>query len=322
MHIPHGARFAIVATTLAVLAGCIGAGSSSTPSVLAAGPLGISGARFIAPDAGRRPPTEIFNYFQTTATVPPSDPPPTNYEVTFPGNLVTQICGPTNPPCLDQPLYGPYNPFCPPSHGPSNPCYPIVTYNPSTNTTTVSFAGPVLYQNIPSHPGEYHFGLFLPSGDSQGGRLKQLCSNWSFPSQPNHSEPVVAVAWNSSVMTSNSWRYAEVFVEVSLTPGGPPAHGSWTEVAYVPKGATQPKLSFTNYGTQPLYVLSTGVVPNQAVPKDPTCQKNPACAENMALLAKLNFAGSPPPGSPGSKFIRLQFPPPSVLKPTQPSCPQ
>jgi hypothetical protein len=275
----------------------------------------------------RSRPTEIFNQFDTPPAT--SDPQPTNFEIVLSGNVVNALCGATNPPCLDQPVYGPYNPFCPPSHNRTNPCYPTVTYNPSNNTTTVTYSGATLNYNEPGYPGLVHFGLL--STPSQPGSLYGIVLNSYFsypPSLPRHRrrgdsqstslEPIVNIEWKSNVKESAKWAYAEVFIDVSLKPDGTAAYGTWNDVAYVPKGSTQPHLTFTNYGKQALYVVSSGIIPGIAVPSDPECQSNPACPENMTILGMLNYAGSPPPGSGSSAFIPLTYPPAKVLKPTKP----
>jgi len=284
-----------------------------------------------APDAKkkkRQRPTEIFNQFDTPP--PSSDPQPTNFEIVLSGNVVNALCGVTNPPCLNQPVYGPYNPFCPPSQGPNNPCYPTVSYSASTNTTTVTYSGPTLYLNEPGYPGLVHFGLL--STPSQPGSLYGILlrSYFSYPPsltyrhsrrggrQSTTPQPLVNIEWKSKVQDSATWEYAEVFIAVSLKPNGPAAYGTWNEVAYVPKGSAQPHLTFTNYGSQTLYVLSAGIIPGQTVPTDPECETNPSCPENMGLLSILNYAGSPPPGTPSSPFIPLTYPPAKVLKPTKP----
>jgi hypothetical protein len=270
----------------------------------------------VAPAVTTGRPAEIYNYFQTTASLPPSYPMPTDFEVNFPGNDLSEICGTGNPPCLQQPLYGAYNPFCPPSNGSTNPCYPTVTFSPTPDITTVEYSGPTLYQNVPGQPGDYHFGLFAGFGDSQQKEDRLYgCGYWTFTNAPSVQQPFVNVNWSPTVLKSAKWAYAEVYVSVALKPKGPTAAGFWTEIAYVPKGGAQPKLAFTNNGTQTLYVTSSGIVTNQKVPTDSECQKNAACAENMAILANLNFAGSPPPGDPNSPFVRLTHPPKSVLTP-------
>lgn len=264
-------------------------------------------------------PAEIYNYFQTTASLPPSYPTPNDFEVNFSGDETNNICGTGNPPCVQQPLYGVYNPFCPPSSGPSNPCYPTVTYNPTANITTVEYAGPALYQNVPGHSDEYHFGLFAGYGASQSQDRLYGCGYWTFNSAPSVQQPFVNVNWSPNVLKSKKWAYAEVYVSVSLKPKGETAAGFWTQIAYVPKGSAQPKLAFTNNGTQTLYVTSSGIVPGLNVPADPECRTNAACAENMAILGNLNWAGSPPPGQPSSPFVAMTHPPAAVLKPQKTS---
>jgi hypothetical protein len=305
-------RFLIstLCTTAAIagLAACSGnMAPATTPSTAYESP-----SRIAPPGATGRP-AEIYNYFQTTTSLPPSYPSPTDFEVNFTGDDLSEICGTGNPPCLQQPLYGVYNPFCPPSQGSNNPCYPTVTYSPTANITTVEYAGPTLYQNVPGHPGMYHFGLFASNSGQKEDRLYG-CGYWTFTSAPSVNQPFVNVNWAPGVLKSARWSYAEVYVSVALKPGGATTSGFWTEIAYVPKGTAQPKVTFTNNGTQTLYVTSSGIVTGQAVPKDPECQKNAACAEDMAILANLNFNGSPPPGNPGSPFVQLAHPP-KVLKP-------
>lgn len=274
----------------------------------------------------RHRPTEIFNQFDTPPAA--SDPQPTNFEIVLSGNVVSALCGATNPPCLDQPVYGPYNPFCPPSQGPTNPCYPTVTYDSSNNTTTVTYSGTTLNYNEPGYPGLVHFGLL--STPSQPGSVYGIVLNsyFSYPptlhrhkrggSESFSAEPIVNIEWKSNVKASANWAYAEVFIAVSLKPGGATTYGTWNDVAYVPKGSAQPHLTFTNYGKQALYVVSSGIIPDQSVPTDPKCETNPACPENMTILSVLNYAGSPPPGYSGSSFVPLTYPPAKILKPTKP----
>jgi len=313
MHKLHSAVLGLgaAAALAATLVGCNGAASSVAPG--ASVPQSLTQS---IPDVKqkRKHPTEIINQFNSV----PKGPQPTNFEIVLTGNLVEQICGASNPPCLDQPLYGPYDPFCPPSQGPSNPCYPTVTYNPSTNTTTVTYSGPTLYQNIPGYTNYYHFGLFATPNDTTSLKGLELTSYWSYPSSPNNPQPIVSINSKAEPKGATNWAYAEVFVSVSTTPNGPAVYGTWNEVAYVPAGGAQPRLSFKNYGTQTLYVLSSGIIPNQPVPSDPTCQTNPACPEDMQILSILNFAGSPPPNASGSQFIPLTYPPSKVLKPSKP----
>jgi hypothetical protein len=320
--------------TAALLAGCRGADSGVAPATSGLAPnaqthLSQSALARTAPDAGKKKqkrhrPTEIFNQFDTPPAA--SQQQPTNFEIVLSGNVVAALCGSTTAPCLDQPVFGPYNPFCPPSQGFNNPCYPTVTYNPTSNTTTVMYSGPTLYLNEPGYPGLVHFGLLATP--SQPNSLYGLVLSSYFSYSTLHhkrgrttstsQQPIVNVEWKSNVQESSNWAYAEVFIDVALKPGGTPTYGTWNDVAYVPKGTAQPQLTFTNYGKQTLYVISSGIIPGQPVPTDPECQTDPACPENMTILGILNYAGSPPPGLPSSAFIPLKYPPAKVLKPTKP----
>ncbi len=320
MHTPIRLIFALTAaSTLALTVGGCG-GTSSVPGTASLAPP--SQGLAVADSQGKKKkhhhaPPEILNQFNT---VPSGQEQPTNFEIVLKGNLVTAICGASNPPCADEPLYGPYNPFCPPSQGPSNPCYPTVTYNPTSNTTTVTYSGPVLYDNT-SVPNDYHFGLFATP--NQGGWLGSVeaTSYWSYPSSPNNAQPFVSIngkATGDEIFGAGTLAYAEVFISVALKPGGPVVYGTWNDVSYMSTGSNQPVLTFKNFGSQVLYVASSGIILNQPVPTDPECQQNPACPEDMQILSTLNFAGSPPPGDPGSQFIPLKKPPAKILKPTKP----
>ncbi|MBV8530990.1 MAG: hypothetical protein JO104_06705 [Candidatus Eremiobacteraeota bacterium] len=294
---------------IVVLAACSGNMASTTPNA------GYQLPSHGSPVVQTVRPAEIYNYFQTTVSLPPSYPQPNDFEVNFSGDDISEICETGNPPCKQQALYGPFDPFCGPSHGPSNPCYPTVTFSPTANVTTVTYAGPTLFQNIPSQPGKYHFGLLAGFGDSQ--QLDRLygCSYWTFANAPAVPQPFVNVNWSPTKLMSTNWAYAEVYVSVALNPHGPTLAGFWTEIAYVPRGTAQPTLTFTNNGTQPLYVTSSGIVPNQPVPTNPACRTNASCPQDMAILATLSFSGSPPPGYTGSPFVPLTHPPKSVLQP-------
>jgi hypothetical protein len=296
-----------VAIAVAVLAGCSSGGSSAF-APLAATPINPATAAAQCPSQGypQSGPraSEIINEFATL----PTSQQASDFEIVLCGNWTDQIG--------TQPLYGPYDPFCPPSNGPSNPCYPTVTYNASTNTTTVSFAGPTLYQNIPSHPGEYHFGLLSTWYDQSLDNMV-LAQYWTYASQPPAAQPIVSVNWSPKTLTCSNWRYATVYIAVALTKGGSAVTGQWMQTAYCPgKGTKQPVFTFKNYGKQTVYVVSSGVVLNQSVPTNANCFTNDAaCAQDMSILSTLNFAGMPPPGSAGSPFVKLQKPPRSVLKP-------
>lgn len=275
---------------IAVLAAC---GGSATPSA--------SHFSQLVPQVqkGNPPPSEIWNAFEAAPT---GTKTPTDFEVTFSGNI-TGIA--------TDPLINIYNPFCPPSN--SFGCSPTVSHNYSNNTTTLEYSG-TLYQNeAPSsscYPC-YHFGDF---GSSNLMGIPATTA-WTYPSAPALPWWFVNVKLNQHIAKSKNWAYAEVYIDVSLSKGGSPVYGGWQDIGYVPKGSGQPKFTFANYGKMPLYVHSSGIILNQQVPTDPKCRKDPGCPEDMAILATLNYAGSPPPGYPNSQFIALKYPPPSVLKP-------
>jgi hypothetical protein len=295
----------VVTAAIGLLAGCGNPSASNLPSAVVAGDRAAAAqCPTAAPPQSKTRPTEIINEF---VALPPG-PPASDFEIVLCGNWLDQLGS--------QPLYGPYDPFCPPSRGPSNPCYPTITYDPSTNTTTISFAGPTLYQNIASHPGLYHFGL-LSTWYDQNLDDMILAQYWTYASQPPAAQPIVSVNWNPKVLSCANWKYATVYVAVALTKAGSPVTGQWMQTAYCPgKGKSQPVFTFQNYGKQPLYVVSSGVVLNQPVPTNASCYTNDAaCSQDMLILSMLNFAGMSPPGGPSSPFVPLQKPPPPVLSP-------
>jgi hypothetical protein len=199
-----------------------------------------------------------------------------------------------------------------------------VTYNPTSNTTTVSYSGSTLYDNT-GNPGDYHFGLFANPQDNGQHNLTslRLACYWSYPSAPNSPSQCVSINTKDKgkgglgVLHSSSSgsAYAEVYASFALSPGGPAVYGTWNDIPYRPDGSLQPELTFANYGTQPLYPVSSGIILNIAEPTDPLCATNPACPEDMTILGTLNFTGSPPPGFPNSQFVPLTQGPPKVLKP-------
>ncbi len=277
--------------------GC--AGNTSSPSAM---PQTQSISHGIPAQQNYNGPPEIFNIFEYA---PPGESP-TNFEITFSGDWTSEIGS--------QQLTQPYDPFC----AIGDTCTPGVSFDGSV--TTVEWFGQTLYQN--SLTG-YHFGLIGEQSSAyiDGCTYIMECeaqTYWSYPSAPHIVQPFVPIEVIHPRVTGKKWLYAEVYVSVTDKPGTQAVFGNWELVPYVPDGTKQPKLKFSNYGTEKLYVVSSGIIPGVAVPNDPDCLKNPSCPEDMDLLASLNYAGSPPPGYSGSRFIPLTNPPPKVLKPTKP----
>ena len=123
----------VTAVAIAAIAGC-SSNFSRMPGASAVGTQAVHSQvaktvdrSAIVPDKGtnKNRPAELWNQILNDPCPPyGSGPCPTNFEVVFAGDLRNSI-----PP--QQPLYGHYNAFCPPSHGPSNPCPPTITYNPA-----------------------------------------------------------------------------------------------------------------------------------------------------------------------------------------------
>jgi hypothetical protein len=299
MHILFGTvRLLVVTAFAAFLGGCGGNSSAS-----AAPPVGFSSSR-VSPDNTGNHPAEIFNQilpYPCSSSVPC----PTDFEVTFRGNVTSDI--PSN-----EPINIHENAFCPEPSG-STSCAPTVTYNPSSNTTTVEYSGSTLYQNRFSGAPGVHFGMLAGQNKKTNIKSLEAASYWTYPSSPAAPEPIVSVSSNEPAKSSG-WKYAVVYVAGSISRNGGSTYATWNEIAYVPKGSKQPQLTFTNYGTQTIYVASSGIVLGQSVPTDKECLKNPACPENLTLLGNLQEVNFPPPGASGSPFVALQHPP-RTLKP-------
>jgi hypothetical protein len=288
-----------LALSVAMLAACNTAQNS-------AGLPGAVSAAKVSPDKSSNHPAEIVNQILPYPCYS-GQTCPTDFEITFKGNVTADI--PSN-----EPLDTHENAFCNPSG--SQSCAPSVTYNSSSNTTTVEWSGPVVYHNRKDNQPGVHFGIL--AGQNQKTNIKSLeeSSEWTYSSNPAVPMPIVSI--NSKQPTNSSkWKYAVVYIAGTTSSAGGPEYATWNEIAYVPKAddaSTQPKLTFANYGTQTIYVTSSGIVTGLSVPTDKECLTNPACPDNLQLLGNLQALGFPPPGSASSPFEPLQNPP-KVLDP-------
>jgi hypothetical protein len=302
------AAIALAVTAIAT-AGCQNSGSVNALS-------GGGQARIANPDKGGKTkqyyyPPELWNGFVT----PPSPgPSPVDFEIVFQGNVTSDFPSPL------EPGYGVYDPFCPPTQTCNNM---TVSYNATSNTTTFEWSGSQLYENITGHGNEVHFGILNGPG---GTRVKclQWYTEWTFASAPPQPTPVLNVCNPKKVKTKAAAAtptvFATVFVETSFSPitsSNPATSGTWVDVPYTElKGSAQPKFEFTNNGSQTIYTANSGIVLNQSYPTDPDCIKDLYCKENIGNLELLNYAGMPPPGSSGSPFTTMKYPPPGKIPPS------
>ncbi|HEX3458800.1 MAG TPA: hypothetical protein VHR97_12690 [Candidatus Baltobacteraceae bacterium] len=299
----RASRVLVAAASFVIASAC------NTPSQLAA--PGVSGppsgdARQVPGSSNR--PAEIFNEILPYPCASSSQPCPTNFEIIFKGNVTADI-----PPNI--PLSVHENAFCAVSGSGCDPT--SVTYNPSSNTTTVEYSGSTLYQNRASGQPGVHFGMM--SARNYTTHIKNLAeaTEWTYASSPANPVPVVSINNPKLPKISKAWKYAIVFVAGTTSPSGGAEYATWNEVPYIPTpgSGAQPKFSFENYGSQSIYITSSGVVLNQSVPTDPKCLKTPICPENLTLLGNLQEVNYPPPGVSGSPFTKLQYPPKKILKP-------
>lgn len=299
-----------------LLSGCgNNGGPTVSNSALSATSHSVNAAS-IGPDTAQSP-AEIWNGWVTPPS--PSGPQPTDFEIILAGNVTGDI---PNPP---EPGYGLYDPFCPPSQTCNNIS---IAYNPSSNTTTVEFSGSTLYQNIPGYAPLVHFGLLNGPG---GSHIKCFTreTEWTFASAPPEPVPIVNInpknckKQKKGPESKGTMVYATVYLETSfspITPSQPATSGGWYDVPYTRlSGSEQPEFVFTNGGSQTIYTANSGIVLNESLPGDKTCQKTVDCKGNIAYLERLNFADMPPPGSKGSPFIPMEFPPPSKIPPGSPA---
>lgn len=300
----------------AFLAGCNTAGGSSA---IGSSMSGVQSSTVSPMKKGSKEyyyPPELWNGF---VTPPTSGPPPIDFDIVFVGNVTSDFPSPL------QPGYGVYDPFCPPSQTCTNE---TVSYNASTNTTTFSFnAIPPyyqLYQNISGHGNEVHFGILNGPGGTRVKCLKWY-TEWTFASAPAQQTPVLNICNPKKVKTKSAAAeptvFATVFVAESFAPitsSQPATAGTWIDVPYTQSAGSQkkqPKFEFTNATSQTIYTANSGIVLDQSYPSDPSCIKNLYCAENIANLELLNYAGMPPPTSASSPFSKMQYPPPSSIPP-------
>jgi hypothetical protein len=285
------------------------AGGSPTKTITGLSePIGSAISTAKGGKTGNNHPAEIFNQI-LPYPCPPSGPCPTDFEVIFNGNVTGDI-----PP--SEGINTHENAFCSPSGG---SCAPTVTYNSSTNTTTVEYAGPTLFANRRDDLPGVHFGMVAGQNQKTSIKTFENQSFWTYPSSPPANQPIISIN-SAQPASSSNWAYAVVYLAGTTSPSGPTQYETWNEIAYVPSTANstqQPKFTFKNYGQQTFYVTSSGIALNQAVPTDPTCLTNPACQENLELLGNLDALGYPTPGESGSPFVPLQFAPKGVLKPSK-----
>lgn len=239
---------------------------------------------------------------------------PTSFTVTIYGDYLASF-GITSgssgtvqePPSLD--------PFCPTSQ---TSCPVQVSYSsspaPEGSTTIVYSGNQGLFPNS-QQSGAYHFGwvpvgCYSPSGPCGDYVPTQpLASKWTFAKNRALNVGMLAVECTCKVSTtSKNVRIAIVYYQASF----PKAPGStfqvWNAVAYVPKkNGAQPGIKFYNYESAPIEVSNTGIMLGITPPTD--------LAGWFALVAQMNYADMPPPGSSGSAFVALTKPPKSILKP-------
>jgi hypothetical protein len=310
MRVPTLCTLLVAASTIWLTA-CNSAPSASTIP----GSTSVSSTSSVVPtkmkkQGGNRP-AELFNQILPYPCYTSSSQPcPTDFEVVYQGNVTSDI--PQN-----QPLDVHENAFCNPSG--SQSCAPTVTYNPTSNTTTVEWSGPIVYHNRRDNRPGVHFGLAtaeIPRPDI--GQFK-VSSEWTYASTAAAPMPIVSIN-TTQPKSSATWNYAVVYLAGSTKPSGTAEYATWNEIAYVPGPDNtvdgQPKLIFANYGNKPIYITSSGIVTGLAVPTDSSCVKNPACPENLELLGNLDATGFPPPGSASSPFERMHKPP-KILKPQE-----
>lgn len=311
MHLSFRAAYAAAALAIGVLlSGCGNSSSNAVGSSLT--PTSRSVSAVIPDKRAPQSPAEIWNGWVSPPN--PSGPPPTDFEIILTGNVTNAI---PNPP---EPGYGVYDPFCPTSQR----CNNIkVSYNPTSNLTTVAFTGSTLYQNIPGYAPLVHFGLL----NGPGGHAVECftrTAEWTFASAPPQPVPIVnfnpsRCRHHGSDDAKGNTVYATVYVEMSfspITPTQPATAGGWYDIPYAELASgKQPKFAATNGGSQTIYTANAGIVLNEPLPSDPTCKKTLDCKGNIADLELLNFNDMPPPGSPSSPFITMEYPPPSQIPP-------
>jgi hypothetical protein len=259
-------------------------------------------------------PTEIVNYWAHNPATTPTD-----IDLVFQGDVRAALG-------QQLPLYGIYDAFCPEGDGPCTTGSTSTVYNPTADQTTFTMSGTNGLSQNSYYTTQSHFALLYGEGDIPSLPCPEAAAEWSFASAP--PQPVAWASMNyvgcvPPTLRPNTTReyYWIVYFESSLapiTPLHPATSGQWFELAS-PNSKEQPQFTFTNYGTQTIYTAHAGIVNAGLVPTSPDCQQNQTCPANINRLAALNYTDYPPKYMPGTKFIKMKFPPPTTLPPTPPS---
>jgi hypothetical protein len=292
----------------------------------------VVGAAIMSPPTPPNPkeddgyPTTIINFWAYNPATTPTD-----IDLVFNGNVTTALNEAL-------PLYGIWDAFCPPGNGPCTTGSTSIMYDPTSNKTTFTLSGTNGLSPNSYYTNQSHFGVLYGSASLASLPCPQPGAEWSFASIPDQPVAYNTMQYEGCAppafsmksqgrpqkrrSSTNQWKYAVVYSESSFAPitsSNPATTGEWFMLAYHPNGREQPKITFANYGTKTIYTANSGIVLNLDLPTSPDCQQNQACPENLNLLTQLSYTGFPPPGFKGSKFKKMQHPPPKEIPPSYPS---
>jgi hypothetical protein len=126
--------------------------------------------------------------------------------------------------------------------------------------------------------------------------------------------PIPAISVEASAIPAstdaNSLSYAIVFVASSFTSATEEDMTAWYLIPYV--GSRRPNVALVNYGTQPVYVVASGIQDASTTPLRPG---NPFSPDNLRALNSLTNDATPA-GAGSSTFKPLSPVPPQIVAPS------
>lgn len=229
--------------------------------------------------------------------------------------LLPQTLGPSN------------DPFCTSAAGCRNTPFTF-QYSATLEGFTQLFHNTALsqwYTPLASHvdrQGAYHFGMMMgipiPTGAaSVVSSIRLGRASWArSASADSPTAPMVSVEAGALPASADpdSLSYALVFVASSFTSPTQEDISAWYLLPYV--GPDEPHIVLRNYGTQPIFIVATGMITGVSDPTALPCRTDPFCSENSAALGTLNATDFPAPGLSGSTFSSLDPQPPQTLAPS------
>jgi hypothetical protein len=240
----------------------------------------------------------------STAYGPPAGGSIQSFTMVLAGNVLPAIGIPSgNSGTVQEPAWA--DPFCNPSPT-GNQCPVSAYFNPTANTTTIVYSGSTIYPNSGT-AGAYHFGYAMNGAHFV---VVPVSGYWSVVAGSHQStvgSPFLSEFCDCKPTKNGG--IAIVFYQATFVKTRQVIM-SWNIMSTPDATARQqPKIHFVNYGNQAVEVESTGIIVGIKPPTD--------FDGWQTLTSMMNVTNMAPPGTAGSPFQPLRFPPPKILKPTK-----